>query len=101
MWSLIGRLVILRQTRSWYGQEDTRLTARLMGELPGVLLWALEGWKRLQARAQQLSHGFVFNTKGRRREVMNEGLKSCRKKPARPSACGGRRGTSSYSLSVS
>src|SRR5262249_5737764 len=47
---LTGRLIILRLTRSWYGQEDTGLTDRLLGELPGILLWAMGGWKRLQER---------------------------------------------------
>ena len=50
--ALSGRLVLLRFTRSFYGQEDLGLSARLMGELPGILLWALEGWRRLQARGR-------------------------------------------------
>jgi putative DNA primase/helicase len=48
--ALVGRLILLRQTRSWYGQEDTTLTDRLMAELPGILLWAIDGWKRLRER---------------------------------------------------
>src|SRR5262249_12040822 len=38
--ALVGRLVILRQTQSWYGQEDRTLTTRLLEELPGILRWA-------------------------------------------------------------
>jgi putative DNA primase/helicase len=48
--ALVGRLILLRQTESWYGKEDTRLTDKLLTELPGILLWAIEGWKRLRQR---------------------------------------------------
>lgn len=48
--ALVGRLILLRLTRSWYGNEDTGLTARLLTELPGILLWAVEGWRRLRER---------------------------------------------------
>jgi putative DNA primase/helicase len=52
--ALVGRLIVERMTRSWYGAEDTGLTDRLFGELPGILLWAMEGWKRLRARGRFL-----------------------------------------------
>jgi putative DNA primase/helicase len=48
--ALVGRLVVLRQTKSWYGREDTQLTDTLLKELPGILLWAIEGWQRLRKR---------------------------------------------------
>jgi putative DNA primase/helicase len=48
--ALPGRMIVLRLTQSWYGREDTTLTDRLMTELPGILLWAIAGWKRLRAR---------------------------------------------------
>jgi putative DNA primase/helicase len=48
--ALAGRLVLLRLTRSFYGQEDHGLTDLLMTELPGILLWAIEGWRRLRER---------------------------------------------------
>jgi P4 family phage/plasmid primase-like protien len=48
--ALVGRLVILRMLESWYGREDTALTDRLLKELPSILLWAIAGWQRLQAR---------------------------------------------------
>jgi putative DNA primase/helicase len=48
--ALVGRMLVLRQTQNWYGREDTTLTARLLVELPGILLWAMEGWKRLHNR---------------------------------------------------
>lgn len=43
--ALAGRFVILRLTQSFYGKEDTGLTDRLLNELPGILNWAIEGWR--------------------------------------------------------
>lgn len=48
--ALAGRMVILRLTRSFYGKEDKRLSESIRSELPGVLLWAIDGWKRLRDR---------------------------------------------------
>lgn len=50
--ALAGRFIVLRLTRSFYGSEDATLTDQLLGELPGILLWALDGWKRLHARGR-------------------------------------------------
>jgi putative DNA primase/helicase len=48
--ALTGRVILLRLTESFYGREDTTLTDRLLAERPGILLWAIAGWKRLQVR---------------------------------------------------
>jgi putative DNA primase/helicase len=48
--ALAGRMIVLRLVESWYGREDTRLTDRLLGELPGILLWAIAGWQRFGGR---------------------------------------------------
>jgi putative DNA primase/helicase len=48
--ALVGRLIVLRQSESFFGREDTKLTDRLLAELPGILLWAIDGWKRLRER---------------------------------------------------
>ena len=48
--ALAGRLIILRFTRSFYGQEDLALFDRLRPELPGILRWAIAGWERLNRR---------------------------------------------------
>ena len=48
--ALAGRMIILRLSESWYGREDPGLFMRLGPELPGILLWAIEGWRRLRAR---------------------------------------------------
>jgi putative DNA primase/helicase len=48
--ALAGRMILLRLTQSWYGKEDITLTDRLLAELPGILLWAIEGWEQLNRR---------------------------------------------------
>ena len=48
--ALTSRMVLLRLTQSWYGRENTKLTDELLIELPGILLWSIEGWRRLYAR---------------------------------------------------
>lgn len=48
--ALPGRFLILKLTRSFFGHEDQALLPRLMGELQGILLWALEGLDRLNER---------------------------------------------------
>jgi len=50
--ALAGRLIILRFTRSFYGQEDIGLFDRLRPELPGILRWAITGWERLNRRGR-------------------------------------------------
>ncbi|MFJ1253409.1 phage/plasmid primase, P4 family [Cupriavidus sp. CuC1] len=48
--ALAGRFITIAMQRSFFGQEDLGLTARLLAELPGIFQWALEGRARLQAR---------------------------------------------------
>jgi len=48
--ALPSRFVILSTTRSFYGQEDHQLEAKLAAELPGILIWALDGLRRLRRR---------------------------------------------------
>jgi putative DNA primase/helicase len=48
--ALAGRMILLRMVRSFYGGEDPGLTDRLLLERPGILLWAVEGWRRLRER---------------------------------------------------
>ncbi len=50
--ALAGRFLVLRLTNTFYGMEDVTLTDQLVAELPGILLWAIEGWKRLKARGR-------------------------------------------------
>lgn len=48
--ALAGRFMMIRLTQSFYGREDRTLTRALLDELPGILNWAIEGWKRLRER---------------------------------------------------
>jgi putative DNA primase/helicase len=45
--ALTGRLVALKMSESFLGREDLTLDRRLQTELPGILNWAIEGWRRL------------------------------------------------------
>jgi hypothetical protein len=48
--ALANRFIVLVLERSFYGREDPALANRLLGELPGILNWAMEGYRRLRAR---------------------------------------------------
>lgn len=48
--ALASRFIILLTKVSFYGREDLGLLDRLLPELPGILNWAVEGWRRLEER---------------------------------------------------
>ncbi|NUP95924.1 MAG: hypothetical protein HUU28_07150 [Planctomycetaceae bacterium] len=48
--ALANRFVPLVMTESFLNREDSELTEKLLTELPGILNWAIEGWRRLRAR---------------------------------------------------
>jgi P4 family phage/plasmid primase-like protien len=48
--ALAERFLILRTTRSFAGVEDTHLDEHLTRDLPGILVWAIEGLHRLRQR---------------------------------------------------
>lgn len=48
--ALASRFLILILRESHLGREDTKLTERLLAELPGILNWAVDGWHRLRER---------------------------------------------------
>ncbi len=50
--ALAKRYLVLTLKKSWVEKEDTLLYSRLVKELPGILLWALEGLVRLQKRGK-------------------------------------------------
>lgn len=50
--AIVSRFLLLPTTRSWLGKEDHGLEKRLIAELPGILLWAIGGWKRLRDRGR-------------------------------------------------
>ena len=48
--ALASRFIVMSLTRSFLGREDLELTKKLLGELPGILNWAIVGWRRLSER---------------------------------------------------
>jgi putative DNA primase/helicase len=50
--TLASRFLVLALAESFYGREDHGLMDKLLPELPGILLWALEGWDRLNRRGR-------------------------------------------------
>lgn len=50
--ALASRFIVLQFTQTFLGREDHTLKAELPREMPGILLWAIEGWRRLKARGR-------------------------------------------------
>jgi P4 family phage/plasmid primase-like protien len=50
--ALSRRLLVLRFTKSFDEKPDTKLREKLAIELPGILLWSIEGWKRLHEQGR-------------------------------------------------
>jgi putative DNA primase/helicase len=46
--ALYNRMSVLRFTQSFLGKEDKNLDDKLRAELPGIMLWAIKGFQRLQ-----------------------------------------------------
>jgi putative DNA primase/helicase len=52
--ALVSRMIVLPLTKTWFGHEDKDLTQDLLAELPGILWWSMDGWRRLQTRGELL-----------------------------------------------
>ena len=52
--ALASRFIVLALSETFYGREDHGLLDRFVPELPGILLWALDGWDRLKERGRFL-----------------------------------------------
>jgi len=50
--ALAHRMIILPLAVSFLGREDPTIGARLLRERPGILTWAVAGWKRLKERGR-------------------------------------------------
>jgi putative DNA primase/helicase len=50
--ALASRYIMFRFVESFIGREDLHLIDKLRSELPGILLWAIDGWKRLRERGR-------------------------------------------------
>jgi putative DNA primase/helicase len=58
---LASRFIVLLLTRSFFGREDQTLTGKLLTELPGVLNWAIAGWRRLTERGYFVQPGSALD----------------------------------------
>jgi putative DNA primase/helicase len=52
--ALIARMLAWRFVESFADREDKELDAKLQADLPGILLWSIDGWKRLWERGSFL-----------------------------------------------
>jgi putative DNA primase/helicase len=50
--ALAGRMIVLSIKVNFFDREDITLGDRLLTELPSILLWAIDGWRRLNARGR-------------------------------------------------
>lgn len=50
--ALASRFIVLQMNTSFLGRENPNLTDELLSELPGILNWAIEGWRRLKAQGR-------------------------------------------------
>jgi putative DNA primase/helicase len=46
--AIVSRFVFLKLTKTFADNPDLDLLDRLLPELPGILIWSLQGWKRLK-----------------------------------------------------
>jgi putative DNA primase/helicase len=47
---IADRFILIRFLESFFGREDTKLKGKLKAELPGILNWAIEGFRELRER---------------------------------------------------
>jgi putative DNA primase/helicase len=49
--ALVGRMLVLNMTHSFFGKEDENLADKLISELAGIFNWAIQGHANRKARA--------------------------------------------------
>lgn len=50
--ALVSRAIVLKFIHTFIGNEDIELESKLLPEIPFILRWALDGWKRLKENKQ-------------------------------------------------
>lgn len=63
--AFLNRCMLLQTTKSFLGNEDRLLEEALRDELPGIMVWAAQGWYRLRERGS-------FVQPESSRELLNE-----------------------------
>jgi putative DNA primase/helicase len=73
--ALRRRLILLPFNLSFKGKNQNKnLTNELLTELPGILNWALEGWKQLQATQELYESPSALKSKDKLSEALNPAL---------------------------
>lgn len=72
--ALPGRFEILTMRKSYLGREDTTLRSRLLGELPGIFNWALDGLGDLEEQEGRFTQ--VASGDATREEIRTMGSSS-------------------------
>lgn len=52
--ALLQRIIVLKMDKSFADEQDTTLSEKIALELPGILNWALVGWRRVAERKEIL-----------------------------------------------
>jgi P4 family phage/plasmid primase-like protien len=80
--ALAGRFLPLPIENSVFGKEDVDLETKLRAELPGILIWAIAGWKRLReskgftlGEASKAEQDKIANSSSPLRVFMEETMK--------------------------
>ncbi|HEX3430488.1 MAG TPA: phage/plasmid primase, P4 family [Rhizomicrobium sp.] len=66
--ALLARYIVLQMRQTFLGREDRTLDGNLAAELPGILNWSIDGWRRLRAEGrleQPASAGDLIHSMGR------------------------------------
>lgn len=50
--ALASRFIVLQMNTSFLGRENPTLTDELLSELPGILNWSIDGWRRLKSQGR-------------------------------------------------
>ena len=66
--ALASRFIILRLNETFFGREDVDLSEKLADERQGILMWAIEGWRRVRKQKRIMEPV----TSGMARESMDD-----------------------------
>jgi putative DNA primase/helicase len=70
--ALLGRLIMLQQTESWLNREDRELEPKLHAEeVQAILLWAIEGYRRLHQRGHFIQPASAIRMVERMEDLTN------------------------------
>ena len=47
--AIVNRMLLIHFSRSFFGKENPQLTEELKAEMSSILMWSIEGWRRLRS----------------------------------------------------